>query len=174
MITIYFKRVMVVINNCNKLYRFLLNSLNFQERMRVLNYLLAGITEIIIWADNTFMSWTFNGISSTSITDKVSVDFIFSVLSFLDFAVSYFAFLDNFLFNFRNYLRHNFLDFFRNGIFKVREGLLFLFLFLLFLLKFLSLLFFFRFFFNNNLLSFIKERLFSFVNFNFNFSLSWI
>ena len=123
----------------------------------MLNGGFAIVTEIEITADDTFVSRTFDGVSSTAITDIILMDLFFGIfLGFFLFRLD-FAFLYNFFLDLGNDVWDHFLDFFRNGIVEIDTGFLFLnFLFLwLFFLGFLL---------YQDLLGFVEEALFTLVD----------
>lgn len=129
--------------------------------MRMFNDCFTAIAEIKIITDDTFMSSTFDRVSSTAITDIILMDLFFCV--FLSFFLSWFnfTFLDNFFLDLRNDMWNHFLNFFRDRVIKVNNGL-FLFNFLFYWFFFLGFLL------DQDLLSFIEEGLFTFMNLHFN------
>ena len=104
-------RLLTVVNDGDEFFRSLFWGFDLKKRVRMVNSRLTFVTEIIVRADNTFMSWTFDWVDSTTVTNEIFVNFFFLEFFLLLLFYLNIAFLDDLFLNLGDNAGHYLLDF---------------------------------------------------------------
>ena len=111
MVSIDLYRLLTVVNDGDEFFRSLFWGFDLKKRVRMVNSRLTFVTEIIVRADNTFMSWTFDWVDSTTVTNEIFVNFFFLEFFLLLLFYLNIAFLDDLFLNLGDNAGHYLLDF---------------------------------------------------------------